>query len=64
MKFYDPFKVADRTGSIGLVFCLASLLVLLFVVFCFSLVVYPVIGASIGLGLLVSRVLYAVIKGD
>ena len=64
MKFYDPFKVVDRTGSLSLVISIVLLIMLLLAVFGIGLLLYPAISLKIIVVLIVSRVVYAVIKGD
>ncbi len=64
MKFYDPFKVVDRTGSLSLAISLALAFMLLLTTFGIGLIIYPAISLKIIAALVVSRVVYAVIKGD
>ena len=64
MKFYDPFKVVDRTGSLSLAISIVLLIMLLLAAFGIGLLLYPAISLKIIVALIVSRVVYAVIKGD
>lgn len=64
MKFYSPFEVANRTGSLGLTICIVLAIMLLFVVFATGLLLYPVISLKIIVAVVISRIVYAVIKGD
>lgn len=61
MNLYNPFEVQDRNGSMTLGVCLS--LVIIFGLF-FGLIIYPAITATILAVLVVSRVVYAIIKGD
>ena len=61
MKFYNPFKVQERRNSLK---DSVSLALLITVGFVNGLIFYPVIGFTIISALVVSRVLYAIIKGD
>ena len=65
MKFYNPFKVSDRNGSVSLI---ASIIVLyLAVMFLVGLILssisdfYTVLLVT---ALAIIRVIYAIIKGD
>lgn len=64
MKFYDPLKVVDRTGSISLVISIVLVILFLLTAFGIGLIIYPAISLKIIVALVVSRVVYAVIKGD
>ena len=64
MKFYDPLKVVDRTGSLSLSISIALAIMLLLTAFVIGLIIYPAISLKIIVALVVSRVVYAVIKGD
>lgn len=66
MKFYNPFKVQDRNGSILLALCLIVVMcVALVTIITFIIVNVPlaVILHTIAV-LAIARVVYAVIKGD
>ena len=63
MKFYDPFKVVDHTGSLSLVTCIVLAIIILLTVFALSLLTYPVITIKVTVAIVVSRILYAIIKG-
>ena len=64
MKFYDPFKVAERKDSAVLEFCICLCIIAVTVGFLFLIVLNLLLSIKIILALVVSRVLYAVIKGD
>ena len=64
MKFYNPFKVVDRTGSLSLAISIVLAFMLLLTTFGIGLLIYPAILLKIISALVVSRVLYAIIKGD
>ena len=65
MKFYNPFKVSDRNGSVSLI---ASIIVLyLAVVFLVGVILSSISGFYTVLlvtALAIIRVIYAIIKGD
>ena len=65
MKFYNPFKVSDRNGSVSLI---ASIIVLyLAVMFLVGLILSSISGFYTVLlvtALAIIRVIYAIIKGD
>jgi len=65
MKFYNPFKVSDRNGSVSLIvsiviLCFISMIFLGFIVSAipsfYTICLFAVLA--------ISRVVYAVIKGD
>ena len=65
MKFYNPFKVSDRNGSVSLI---ASIILLCFLGMVFLIFIastipsfYIVILVAV---LAIIRVIYAIIKGD
>ena len=64
MKFYDPFKVVNRTGSTSLAICLILAVMMILAAFGIGLIIYPAISLKIIVVLVVSRVLYAIFKGD
>lgn len=65
MKFYNPFKVSDRNGSVSLI---ASIIALyLAVMFLVGVILSSISGFYIVLlvtALAIIRVIYAIIKGD
>lgn len=67
MKFYDPFKVQGRNGSVLLALCLIVMMciaiatIITFIILHFSY--FAVVLHTVAV-LAISRVVYAVIKGD
>jgi len=66
MKLYNPFKVQDRNGSILLALCLLVMMcIAIATVVIFIIVNVPLAAILHTVAVLaISRVVYAVIKGD
>ena len=64
MKFYDPFTVAERKNSAMLELCIVICIIAVAVGVLFLIVLNLFTAVKIILALVVSRVVYAVIKGD